>query len=236
MVKKRKPQIAKFRAAIEQSTLQKIVRLLNGGFVEENLDDAHAKLIQIVQAWQQAQGADWDPFEREVGAPKPTLLRMKFPLGCPDWNEIQRRCRGIFAPSGTGAYPAVVYAGKAPWTAWDYALNQFVVLMFNPIRDKLAGPCARCGKYYIKKRASQKVYCSRICGNAATAVARTRKKWDEEHREKLELAKRAMTKWSQAITKEPFQQWAQRHYKGLTTRFLTRAINNKELPEPRKRR
>src|SRR5271165_5537170 len=64
----------------------------------------------------------------------------------------------------------------------------FHVWTLNPERDKLAGPCARCGRYYLKKRASQKVYCSRGCGNAATAVARTRERLDKEHADKLRRA------------------------------------------------
>ena len=52
----------------------------------------------------------------------------------------------------------------------------FHVGTLNPEWHKLAGPCARCGRYYLKKRASQKVYCSRRCGNAATAIERTRER------------------------------------------------------------
>ena len=210
------------RQEIAHIALQEIVRLLNEGFNEHPLaGEAHANLIQLITAWQQVQGA---------------TLKMKFPPGCPDWTEIQNRTRGILAPSGTGVHPTVVYVGKTPWTAWDVALNEFVSLTFNPNRDKLAGPCARCGKYYIKKRASQKVYCSRVCGNAATAVARTKAKWDEARGAKLELAKKALQRWSRTATDEPFQRWAEDHYHGLTQRFLTRAIRNKELHHPKKRR
>ncbi len=75
----------------------------------------------------------------------------------------------------------------------DRVPHTFVVWMFahlvtNPLCEKLAGPCARCGDYFAKKRASQKVYCSRRCGNAATALARTREKLDEKHKDKIEQA------------------------------------------------
>jgi hypothetical protein len=224
------------RKEIQQAALQEIVRGLNEGFNPEHplAVDAHANFVRLVQAWQQAQSAEPNAFEREHGAPLPTLLKMKFPPGCPHWREIEKRCRGYLGPSGTGADSFVVYVGQKgqPWAAWDFAVQQFVWLITSPERHKLAGPCARCGNYYIKKRASQKVYCSRTCGNAATAVARTRERWDRARGKRLKQAQKAMQKWSALKTTELFQAWAERHCKGLTKKFLTRAINNGELPEP----
>jgi hypothetical protein len=226
---------------MREHALQEIVRGLNEGFDETHplAADAHASLIQLVQAWQQAPSAKPNRFERierEAGAPVPALLKMRFPPGCPDWNEIQKRLQGRLAPSGTGAYPVVDYVAEKgkPWTAWDIAIQHFIWLITNPERHKFAGPCERCDHYYVMKRASQKVYCSRTCGNAATAVARTREKWDKGRDKRLKRAKRAMERWSGLKTAEPFQAWAerQRRYKGLTKKFLTRAINSGELPEP----
>jgi hypothetical protein len=225
--------------------LQEIVRQLNEGFNKEYPlhAEAHGNLIQLVQAWQQGQQAPLNSFEREHGprgphvARQPTLLRMRFPPGCPLWHEIETRCQAYLPPSGTGASSLVVYVGEKgkQWTAWDHALRQFISLITNPEREKLAGPCQRCGKYYVKKRASQKVYCSRTCGNAATAVLRTRKKWDEERGKRLNAAKKAMREWSRLKTTELFQEWAEDRYPDLTKKFLTRAINNRELPKPIKK-
>ncbi len=66
--------------------------------------------------------------------------------------------------------------GKQVLTPEAEALSLFHLLTVTPDCEKLAGPCPRCDRYYIKKRASQKVYCSRRCGNAATAVGRTRER------------------------------------------------------------
>jgi hypothetical protein len=220
--------------------LHKIVGLIN----DEGFDkphrlhaETHANLIQLVQAWQQAQGASRTRFEQENDAPLPTLLKMKLPPGAPNLREIEKRSRPCLMPSGTGVHLHVQYVGEKgkAWTAWDFASQTFVDLLTHPERDKIAGPCARCGKYYIKKRASQKKYCSRICGNAATAVARTKEKWDKARSAKLQRAQAAMVKWSRSTTQESFQRWAEKHYRGLTQRFLTRAINNEELPEPIRR-
>jgi hypothetical protein len=227
------------RKEIQQAALQEIVRSLNEGFNREHplAADAHPNFVRLIQAWQQAPSAKpnrFEHFEREAGAPVPTLLKMNFPPGCPNWREIEKRCRAFLSPSGTGAHSWVQYVGEKgkPWTAWDIAVQQFISLITNPDHHKFSGPCARCGHYYIKKRASQKVYCSRTCGNAATAVARTRERWDRARGKRLKQAQKAMQKWSALKTTEPFQAWAERHYKGLTKKFLTRAINNGELPEP----
>ena len=67
-------------------------------------------------------------------------------------------------------------------------MTLFHLLTVIPRCDKIAGPCPRCDRYYIKKRASQTVYCSRRCGNAATAVARTRERIASERRDKLARA------------------------------------------------
>jgi hypothetical protein len=66
-------------------------------------------------------------------------------------------------------------------------------------------------------------------------VKRSGEQWKENRRQRLALAGKALLQWSKLRTAEPFQRWAERRYSGLTQRFLTRAINNEELPEPRKK-
>jgi hypothetical protein len=80
------------------------------------------------------------------------------------------------------------------------------------------------------------VYCSRVCGNAATAVARNREKWNHERNQRLAVAKRALEQWSRQRTSDPFQEWASAKYKGLSKKFLTRAINHGDLPAPTKKK
>ncbi|MGA3317300.1 MAG: hypothetical protein ABSC64_12790 [Candidatus Korobacteraceae bacterium] len=100
----------------------------------------------------------------------------------------------------------------------------------NPEWDKLTGPCARCGNYYIKKRESQKVYCSRRCGNTATAVARTRERLDEEHADKLRRSQAAMQKWPTARTKDDWKAFVSKQRElEISRKFLTRAVTKGEL-------
>lgn len=111
----------------------------------------------------------------------------------------------------------------------------FHVGTLNPEWDKLAGPCARCGRYYLKKRASQKIYCSRRCGNAATAVARTRERIAAERKDKLKRAKAAIRKWRSATTQQDWKSWVEQTTK-IDPRFLTRAVHKGDLVPPKKGR
>ena len=112
----------------------------------------------------------------------------------------------------------------------------FHVGTLNPEWDKLTGPCARCDNYYIKKRASQKVYCSRRCGNATTAVARTRERLAREHADKLRRSQAAMQKWTTARTKDDWKVFVSKRQSDITPKFLTRAVNKGELRPPPKAR
>ena len=113
------------------------------------------------------------------------------------------------------------------------AMTLFHRLSVLPECEKLAGPCARCGNYYIKKRASQKVYCSRRCGNAATAVVRTRERIAGERRGKLARASAAMKKWESMATRQDWKHWVAQKT-GIDPRFLTRAVTKGDLVPPKK--
>lgn len=224
------------RDAVLETSLQEAVLFLNDddGSKHPLHNEARTNFIQLIQAWKKAQAAPPNAFEQEHRKPLPVLLKMKLPAGCPNWREIEKHCKAHLPPAGTGARPHVHYVGQTPWTAWDAAINLFVQLLINSARDKLAGPCERCGKYYVKKRVSQKVYCSRMCGNAATAIIRTRKKWDQERAVKLECARIAAKKWARSKSSKPWKKYVCSEYPDLTPKFLTRAINQSELSEPTK--
>ena len=112
-----------------------------------------------------------------------------------------------------------------------YAALLFHVGTLNPEWDKLAGPCARCGRYYLKKRQSQTVYCSRRCGNAATAIKRTREKLKQERDGKLKQARAAVRQWRKARTEADWKTFASQRT-GIDRRFLTR--HQTELQPPKK--
>jgi hypothetical protein len=118
-------------------------------------------------------------------------------------------------------------------TPQSFAIWMFAHLVTNPLCEKLAGPCARCGRFYIKKRASQKVYCSRQCGNAATALARTRERIESERNDKLDRAKVAINQWKREKPNQDWRPWVSQRT-GIDLRFLTR--HQTEITKPTKGR
>jgi hypothetical protein len=115
------------------------------------------------------------------------------------------------------------------------AWKEFGYFTLNPHCEELAGPCARCGNYYVKKRKSQKVYCSRRCGNAATAVVRTAKKVKDERQKKTLRAKALIRKWNTLKGRSGlvWKEWLRKQEPSITDKFVTRRVNAGELPEPK---
>ena len=112
---------------------------------------------------------------------------------------------------------------------------EFGFFTLNPYCEELAGPCARCGNYFVKKRRSQKVYCSRQCGNAATAVVRTAEKVKAERDEKMVRAKALIRTWNTLKSRSGlvWKVWLKEHEPSITDKFVTRRVNMGELPEPK---
>lgn len=123
--------------------------------------------------------------------------------------------------------------GKRTRTLEARAIALFHLLTVIPGCEKIAGPCPRCDRYYIKKRASQKVYCSRRCGNAATAVARTRERIADERGDKIARAKAAMKRWKPTANRQDWKHWVTEKT-GIDPRFLTRAVTRGDLVPPSK--
>jgi hypothetical protein len=114
--------------------------------------------------------------------------------------------------------PAIQYFGALTVLEWE----------------KLGGPCARCKRYYIKRRASQKTYCSRRCGNAATATARTAKQREYERQDNLQRADKAIQQWKGTGKKTDWKEFVTKKT-GLTAKFLTRAVGRNDLKAPKEK-
>ena len=146
------------------------------------------------------------------------------------WIESQKAWHPTLTPTRTGAMginyvtnmgAEGVMETLGPAGERFKAVVLFNSLLVNPLWEKLAGPCARCGKFYIKKRTSQKVYCSRTCGNAATAVESSRQKIAAERNGKVQQVKAALAEWRKAKPKMDWKPWVSAHT-GIDLRFLTR--------------
>jgi hypothetical protein len=107
----------------------------------------------------------------------------------------------------------------------------FQSLMLHPMLGKFAGPCPRCGKFYLAKSVRQKVYCSRKCGAAGNAVISTRKRREREHQEKLVKATLAIKAWKSTPARRDWKRWVSGETQ-LTPRFLSRALNKGALAPP----
>src|SRR5579875_838360 len=161
------------------------------------------------------------------------------------WEEIERVWQNTTRiwPTNTGAArletirgnigadaDLQVYGSGAVRTK---AVVLFITLLVSPIWHKLAGPCPRCGDYYLKKRASQTVYCSRQCGNAATAAKRTREKFEAARNKKLNRLRAAAAAWNPARSDGmDWRRWIAQRAK-VDLRFVASAIRNQEIQKPR---
>jgi hypothetical protein len=135
----------------------------------------------------------------------------------------------VFEPSQKGKSGKYVVTPLAPFEddPESFAIWLFAHMVINPLCEYLAGPCDRCGAYYVKKRVSQKKYCSKRCGRIATAKRSNIAKLETEREEKLERARAHIQKW-ESLKKPPMKDWklwvAGRDHT-ITTNWLTRAVN-----------
>jgi len=95
----------------------------------------------------------------------------------------------------------------------------------------LAGPCKRCGNYYKKNDPRQKTYCSRNCGKATTATARTKKRRDDEYQKKLAPVQLAVEKWEKNPRGLAWKEFVIKET-GLDPRFITQAVTRTKLIPP----
>jgi hypothetical protein len=126
-------------------------------------------------------------------------------------------------------------------TPEEEAARFFLTLIWNSENEKLRGPCAGCGRYYIRRTAGNTTYCSRPCGTRATAIAATIKKRAGEHENKLRRARTAIEQWAKQQRKaeqqrnrrtKDWKEWVSTLEPDITPNFLTRAVNKGELKAP----
>ena len=211
--------------------LQAVVDALNGkqifrewegeefGDYFEILREAPPILRQLVQAWQWS-GPDLERFHRDNPETWSTVcqhLKQKPPLLC-------------YSPGSGGA--SLIGSPFPNNTPSKEAVRLFIMLILNPEWERLAGPCARCGNYYIRRTARNKAYCSRSCGTHATALAATKRKREEDRAEKLSRVTQLCRQWRTTRTKQDWKSWISEQSPDITKTFLTRAVNSGELKPP----
>lgn len=182
-----------------------------------DFSEMQVELRQLVVAW------------RKSG---PNLT--KFFAEYPEIEKRARHGRTLFLATSTGRGHLVWLENPTdfdPSSQKDLALTHFMGLITNPLWELLGGPCARCGSYYLKKRKSQKVYCSTKCGTTATSISTVRARRKMAHDAKLSAARQHIERWVRSGTRLDWKKWVARET-GITIHWLTRAINNLELKDP----
>jgi hypothetical protein len=208
------------KRVIGAPSLEEIVEVLN-----DRESDASEFLRRLVQRWSDS---GWN-------------LRSMLQADVVLYAELQNLWEISYQPApgpSKGAVLLPIAAGGAYSKSKPGVLHsEYLAMMFFgtlTLRDweKLGGPCARCGNFYVKRRASQKVYCSRRCGNASTATARTAEQRVRERAANLERAKKTIQQWQKAGSQQPDWKEFVSKKTGLTPKWLTRAVRNYGLRAP----
>jgi hypothetical protein len=116
----------------------------------------------------------------------------------------------------------------------DVALGLFLPFLLNPYNERLAGPCKRCGSYFVNETERKKnVYCSVKCGHRFTSLLANKERRNREHKKQLRCAERWIVKWQTVKTRVPWKEWVSNRAM-IKKHWLTRAVKYGELSEPRK--
>jgi hypothetical protein len=211
--------------------LQLVVDALNGeqifrewegedfGDYDEILRETPPILQRLVQAWQSS-GPDLARFHRDNPVTWSAVVQY-----------LERKPPLLWYSPGSGG-ASLISSPFPSNTPSKEAVRLFIMLILNPEWERLAGPCARCGNYYIRRTARNKAYCSRSCGTRATALAATKRKREEERAEKLCRVVQLCQRWLTARTKQDWEPWICEQQRDITKTFLTRAINKGDLKPP----
>jgi hypothetical protein len=175
------------------------------------------ELRRLVEAWQ-------------VSGPNLQKLFSRYP-------ELERRTKfgeTIFlaTKSGRGYLEwAPNPVGEMRSSARREVLQDFMTLIANPRWELLGGPCARCGDYFVKHTKRQKVYCSRNCSSAGTAVPAMKRMRQVEQSRKTRSAQQCIVEWGKAKRRLGWKEWVSIET-GFTIRWITRAVNRGDLRPP----
>jgi predicted RNA-binding Zn-ribbon protein involved in translation (DUF1610 family) len=145
----------------------------------------------------------------------------------PEWNAFASLVFGAVARKHLTAQAAAKDQKEcSSYSAQQNAFILFNILLVNPLKHKLSGPCSRCGDYFIAKRERSRktlrTYCSRECGWRFTAIKFAEDQRKDAKEDKLERAKAAVD----ALPKHQQGKDWKRHVAsstGIDLRFLTRA-------------
>jgi hypothetical protein len=195
--------------------------LRRGQKVLKDFRPVKSELRRLVQAW-----FDSGPNIRKLLEGDPILAR----------EAASFRAQLFPTESGIAKLTYLTVPEKmSPGEPLATALGHFLEFLINPDNERLGGPCAYCGKYFVRNSLGKKtVYCPGLCGSRFASRLINQQRRDRDHTEQLKLAQRWSLKWESAKTIMPWKEWvANRSH--IKKHWLTLAVKNKELVEPVKR-
>lgn len=153
---------------------------------------------------------------------------------CPELERRTKHGETVFLATKSGSghlewAPNPMGANRSP--AEREVLGDFMMLIANPRWELLGGPCARCGDYFVKHTKRQKVYCSRNCSSAATAIPAMKRRRQEEQARKIRSAQQCIAEWGKTKRRLGWKQWVSNETE-FTIRWLSRAVNRGALLPP----
>lgn len=204
-------------------------------------DEEHAQLVRFVTAWNRAKRNPW-----KMRLPAEDAKRFSFPNLEKVWRlhlspigrtpeterlvrDLERAGKHVRDDVG-GVYWSISPTGK---NFRDQAALYASILITNPLRGKLCDePClrTRCGRWFIKRRALQK-QCSGRCTGIVQNTDRKAGLREKKHKEDLKRARNAAQKW-ETSTRVEWKKFVSDET-GLTFKWLTRAVNQGALRQPR---
>jgi hypothetical protein len=150
--------------------------------------------------------------------------------------------RGTFYISAQGRTPVMIPSGLDEGTEAQGAFLQFIL---HPDHRQLAGPCLRdgCGRYFLRKTAHPKVYCSSRCASLDTAIDTMRRKRKDIHDQLVDQTKIAIARWERKpVAKITWEEWVAREVEywvedekrdwKITPRMIRGWVENEELKPP----
>ena len=185
----------------------------------EEYGPTQIELYRLVTAWRDSGPNVSKLFQTESGLVVPAL-----------------NIRAMLMPTGTSQGKLVLLEGgrrkgseKARLTAFDL----FLGFLLNPFNQQLGGPCARCGRYFVKKtKRTVSIYCTAKCGNRSTSKLANQKRRLAEREERIATVRRAIRDWQNAKSRVPWKEWVSK--KTLVSKnWITRALRSGEILEPR---
>ncbi len=198
------------------------LQMICDGLNDWPTDPANLELRRLIAAWHKS-----GPNLKAMLGADPALSQ-----------NLMSDFRALYYPTESGRAHILFSPHGDPQDVHSDARARFMWITLSPDWNKFGGPCPRCGKYFIRKTAKQSVYCSRRCASQDTAIKRTTEVRQERHLHKLNVAKEAIIEWGKlwkrGRVKKGWKEWvaAYNPHAEITTRFLTRAVNQGALEAP----